>query len=55
MKLFGQVVRTLVNVAAIPVAIVADAVTLGGISTDRESYTLEQLERLKREAAEDED
>lgn len=53
MKLFGQLVRTAVNVALLPVAVAADAVTLGGVSTDRDKpYTEEALERLKREAME---
>jgi hypothetical protein len=51
-SLFGALVRTAVNVAALPVAVVADAVTLGGVANDRPegSYTLEAIERLKREA-----
>ena len=44
MKLFGQVVRTIVNVATLPVAVVKDVFTLGGIATEnRESYTVEKL------------
>ncbi len=56
MKLFGQLVRTLVNVATLPVAVVKDVVTLGGTASGKdEPYTAEALEKLKREAAEDGD
>lgn len=58
MKLFGQLVRTVVNVAllpvTIPVAIAADFATCGGEMNDHgQSYTLETLRKLKREASED--
>lgn len=40
MKLFGQIVRTLVNTAVLPVAIVKDVVTLGGVATgEAKPYT----------------
>ena len=50
MKLFGQLIRTAVNVATLPVAVVRD-VTGESITTGR-SATLEALERLKEEADE---
>lgn len=54
MKLFGQIIRTVVNVAILPVEVAKDICTLGGTVTDRdESYTREALERLKDEAEED--
>ena len=53
MKLFGQLVRTVVNTALLPVAIAKDVVTIGGILTDTPSATKEALERLKEEALED--
>ncbi len=60
MKLFAQIVRTVVNVAAVPVAVVRDVVTLGGVVTEAnrtgslgETYTAEALERVKREALEE--
>lgn len=55
MKLFGQVVRTVVNVVLLPVAIVKDVGTLGGVATKGrlEPYTVEQLKRIKDEASED--
>lgn len=53
MKLFGQIVRTLVNVVEIPVAVAKDVVTLGGIVTEKgKTYTQAQLEKLKDEAGE---
>lgn len=55
MGLFGALVRTAVNVVTLPVAVAADVVTLGGVANGRQegSYTLEAIERLKREADED--
>ena len=54
MKLFGQLVRTLVNTALVPVAVVSDVFTLGGISTDQpRCYTLQQLQKIKDEASDD--
>jgi len=54
MKLFGQIIRTVVNTALVPVAVAQDVLTLGGAATGkRESYTREQIERLKDEAGED--
>ena len=53
MKLFGQIVRTLVNVVELPVEIVKDVVTLGGMITDQdESYTRKQLEKIAEDASE---
>ncbi|MGH2359706.1 MAG: hypothetical protein ACRDGM_04075 [bacterium] len=57
MKLFGQLVRTVVNVATLPVAVVKDALTMGGTLTEQnpdyragDTYTAEALQRLKDEA-----
>ena len=52
MKFFGQIVRTLVNTAVLPAAVVKDLVTLNGTLTDSESSTTQALRRLKREADE---
>lgn len=55
MKIFGQLVRTVVNTAMLPVAAVKDAVTLGGVLSDQdEPYLAQQIEKLKTEASEDE-
>ena len=35
MKLFGQLIRTVVNVAVLPVAVAKDVLTLGGVATGR--------------------
>lgn len=56
MKLIGQLIRTAVNVVALPVAVVSDAVTAGGVMNDHgQTYTGEALRRLKREALEDDE
>lgn len=51
MKLFGQLVRTLVNVAELPVAVAKD-VTGSWIVTG-ESSVKAQLEKIKEEAGEE--
>lgn len=44
MKFFGQVIRTIVNTAALPVEVAKDVLTLGGVCTGRQqTYTREQL------------
>lgn len=54
MKLFGQIIRTLVNVAELPVEAAKDVFTLGGVALDRKkTFTREQLEKIKNEAGED--
>jgi hypothetical protein len=51
MSLFGKLVRTVVNTAALPVAVVQDVVTLGGVSSkEGVSFTLKRLQQLKDEA-----
>jgi hypothetical protein len=51
MSIFGKLVRTAVNVAALPVEVVRDVVTLGGIATEQDKpYTIQRLEQLKEEA-----
>lgn len=53
MSLFGKFVKTAVNVAVLPVQVVKDVYTLGGIATDQKKpYTLQQLEKIKEEADE---
>lgn len=54
MKLFGQIVRTVVNVATLPVAVAKDVFTLGGIATENgQPYTVEKLKQIKDEASDD--
>lgn len=62
MKLFGQLVRTAVNVALLPVAVVADVATGGGVMSGHNddasasgTFTGKRLRTLKDEAAEDAD
>lgn len=53
MKIFGQLVRTTINLASLPIAVVKDAVTLGGAAIDRRrSFTEDAIDRLKAEAEE---
>lgn len=55
MKIFGQIVRTAVNIATLPAAVVRDAVTLAGtIDNQGRSHITEHLERIKRESGEPE-
>lgn len=54
MKIFGQLIRTAVNVVLLPVAVGKDVLTLGGTLTESgESATKRAIERLKDEAGED--
>jgi hypothetical protein len=55
MSLFGKIVRTTINTALLPVAVVKDVVTLGGVATGKaEPYTSQQLEKIKDEAEDEE-
>lgn len=48
MWLFGVLIKTAVNVVTLPVDIVKDVVTLGGIATgEDQSYTSKKLEQIK--------
>lgn len=50
-NLFGKVVKLVVNTVALPVAVVKDVGTLGGVCTGRdESYTKERIEKLVEDA-----
>lgn len=55
MKLFGQIIRTAVNVTLIPIAVAKDVLTLGGIVLEEEPATVKAIRRLKEEASESED
>ncbi len=62
MKLFGQLIRTVVNTALVPVAVARDVVTLGGVLTGdnddgrvEDTHTAEAIQRLKDEAGEDDE
>lgn len=53
MKIFGQIVRTVVNTALLPVAVVKDVFTLGGVATGEDKpYTAQAIEKIKDEASE---
>ena len=51
MSLFGALIRTTVNIATLPVAVVKDVVTLHGVSTDDgKSPLVKKLQQIKDEA-----
>jgi hypothetical protein len=51
MSLFGKVVKLAVNVAALPVAVVQDVVTLGGVSREiPKSFVVERIQKLVKDA-----
>jgi hypothetical protein len=51
MGLFGKIVATAINVATLPVAVVKDVVTLGGVSTrSGRSAVVQKLQQIKDEA-----
>jgi hypothetical protein len=52
MKLFGQLIRTAVNVVTLPVAVAQDVLTLGGTIVDKKPYTLEHLKKIAEDAQE---
>mgnify|MGYP001570514780 CR=1 FL=1 len=47
MSLFSALVKTVINVAVLPVTVVGDALTP---FKDEKSYTMRQLEKLKEES-----
>lgn len=51
MKIFGQIVRTAVNIVALPIAVAKDVVTLGNVGNGR-PYTVTAIKTLKDEAEE---
>jgi hypothetical protein len=51
MGLFGKLVKTVVNVAELPLAVAKDVVTLGGVVLNRhETFTRELVEKIKEDA-----
>lgn len=51
MRLFGQIIRTAINVATLPIAVVKDVVTLGGVARyPKGSYVVENLRKIKEES-----
>ena len=54
MGLFGQIIKTVINIATLPVDIVKDVVTLGGTMSEQdEPYTAQKLDKIKEEASEE--
>ena len=52
MKIFGQIICTVVNTVALPVAVFKDVIAVA--EGDHMSYTVEAIEKLKKEAKEEE-
>ena len=51
MGLFGKITQGLIDTALIPVDVVKDVATLGGVSTDQEEpYTLQKVKKLRDKA-----
>jgi hypothetical protein len=51
MGLFSAIVKTAINVATLPVAVVKDVATLGGTLTDQDkTYTEQKIDQTKKEA-----
>lgn len=46
LKSLGSLTKAVVDVAVTPVEIVKDVATMGGLSTDRDSYTIERVKKL---------
>lgn len=51
MSLFSALVKTVVNVATLPIAVAKDVITTGGVITDQEKpYTVQKVEQIKKES-----
>ena len=54
MGLFSALVKTAIEVVALPVAVVKDYATLGGELTDQhDAYTVQKLKDIKKAAQDD--
>jgi len=50
MSILGNILGTIIDTASLPVAIIKDATTLGGVLTDRDkTYTQEKAEDVKED------
>ena len=53
MSLLGKLLKTTIDIATMPVAIVKDAATMGGMLTDKEeSYTVNKFNKLNDDVSE---
>jgi hypothetical protein len=51
MGLFSALVKVTIDTVTLPVAIIKDVVTLGGVATDqRKPYTVQKLDKIKEDA-----
>lgn len=53
MSIFGKLLKTVVDVATSPIAVVKDVVTLGGAITEQDKpYTAQKFDQLGRDVEE---
>ena len=53
MSIFGKLLKTTLDVATAPLAVVKDVATLGGVTTDqRKPYTAQKADQLERDVEE---
>ena len=50
MGIFGAIIGTVIETAKLPIAIIKDIATLGGVLNEHGSYITEKLEDIKDEA-----
>jgi hypothetical protein len=51
MSIFSALVKITVDVVTLPIDVIKDVVTLGGVSTDQKKpYTLQKLDQIKEDA-----
>ena len=56
MGLFGTLLRTTIHVVTLPVDVVKDVATMGGVLTDeREPYTVKKAKKIKEDVEDIED
>ena len=49
MSIIGKLMKPIIDVATLPVDIVRDVVTMGGVADDSGSSTIKKLEKLKKD------
>ena len=51
MSIFSAIIKTAVNIATLPVAMVKDVITMGGTTMGEEkTYTEQKIEQIKKES-----
>jgi len=49
MGIFGTLLRTAIHTVTVPVDIVKDVATVGGVLTDEESYTVRKAKKIGKD------